>query len=80
MDIDSPTISLARRVYSRFIERGLLAVKKRDLTRLHYLNEFFDYSINHTTMHHMDDIETAVRELWSSSMMNIFLTRFNSSW
>ncbi len=66
VDVSDNSITLAKLIYGDFIKRGVLVVEKGDLRRLHYADSTFDYSVNHTTMHHINpsEIHLAVRELW----------------
>jgi len=64
IDVSRLSTALARLVYYSFIRRGVLVVEEGDLTRLKYEDSKFDYSVNHTTMHHVGDVRAAVRELW----------------
>jgi SAM-dependent methyltransferase len=66
VDVSKLSTSWARFAYRGFIERGVLVVEEGDLRRLHYADSTFDYSANHTTMHHIDpqEIPVVVGELW----------------
>ena len=66
IDISGYSTALAKFIYKGFTSRGILKVERGDLRKLHYADFTFDYSVNHTTMHHIDpgEIPTAVRELW----------------
>lgn len=66
VDVSKLSTSWARFAYRGFIERGVLVVEEGDLRRLHYADSTFDYSVNHTTMHHIDpqEIPVVVGELW----------------
>jgi Methylase involved in ubiquinone/menaquinone biosynthesis len=66
IDISGYSTALAKFIYKGFISRGILKIERGDLRKLHYADSTFDYSVNHTTMHHIDpgEIPTAVRELW----------------
>ncbi len=66
VDLSRLSTSWARFAYRGFIERGVLVVEEGDLRKLHYADSTFDYTANHTTMHHIDpqEIPVVVGELW----------------
>lgn len=66
IDISGYSITFAKFIYRDFINRGILTVERGDLRKLHYADSTFDYSLNHTTMHHIDpgEVNLAVGELW----------------
>ncbi|MEM2223281.1 MAG: class I SAM-dependent methyltransferase [Acidilobaceae archaeon] len=70
VDIGGPQVSLARIAYRSYIEKGVLVIERGDLRNLHYPNDFFDYAINHTTMHHIDRVDLAISEHWRTLKSN----------
>ncbi|MDM7276039.1 MAG: class I SAM-dependent methyltransferase [Thermoprotei archaeon] len=64
VDISQASISFNKIIYRSYIKKGVLTLEKGDLRALHYQDNFFNYAVNHTTMHHIDvdDIEKVLRE------------------
>lgn len=66
IDLSDYSVKWARIIFRDFVKRGVLVVERGDLRKLHYRDSTFDYSLNHTTMHHINvnDVEAVIRELW----------------
>ncbi len=64
VDISQASISFNKIIYRSYIRKGMLTLERGDLRALHYQDNFFNYAVNHTTMHHidLDDIEKVLRE------------------
>lgn len=64
VDINQASISFNKIIYRSYIRKGVLTLEKGDLRALNYQDEFFNYAVNHTTMHHIavEDVEKVLRE------------------
>lgn len=64
IDIDPGAVKKAMRIFGRYVEKGILVLDVADARSLPYSDWVFDYVVSHLTMHHIEDIERALDEMF----------------
>ncbi len=63
IDIDPKRVERAKKIFKKYVEKGVLKLEVMDARSLHYADNSFDYVVSHTTLHHINDVERSLVEM-----------------